>query len=205
MTCPAQWRVGPSPLCSEFSNIGSALTGNDSLLDFHKLIFHLCVNSDKIPLPLARFISPHWISALRCPCAVKNLLSSKWHPRRHKTPLLSIDLNWFSWMPSYLSYSTFSGPTLNKAPANQSWKSRTRWMHSEHWDDLFLDAWLICKHHLLNKKKQLVGNSWNQSVSSLGYCPRWSGSVLKPAFSFILAPYPTSWEASGWVTEDRSS
>lgn len=33
-----------------------------------------------------------------------------------------------------------SGPTLNKAPEGQSWEPRTTQMHSEHWDDLFLDT-----------------------------------------------------------------
>lgn len=158
---------GPSPLCSEHSNIGSALTGNASLLDLHKLIFHLYVNPNKMPLPLARFISPHWSSAPRCPCAVNSLLSSKWHLWQTDTIACCwSEIGFLECPPTCLIPPLW--PTLNEAPADQTWKSRTTWMHSEHWDDLFWDAWLLCKHHPLNKKQQPVDNSWSQCLSSPG-------------------------------------
>lgn len=56
--CPAQHKIGWGQhlLCSEFSN--SAFIGNASSLALHWLLFHLCVNPNKIPLPQARPLSP---------------------------------------------------------------------------------------------------------------------------------------------------
>lgn len=145
-----------------------------------------------MPLLLARFMSPlggHRIWAPSCPCAVDNLWIISGIAAATEHCCFLWIWNWFSWMPTHLSLSHPSGPTLNKASEDQSCKPRTTQMHhgtSEHSDNLFLDTWLISDTILYTRRNSLMAVSRIRVYHLPEHCPRWSCLFWRLHLGFIL-------------------